>query len=425
MAVAEEAKATKREVERRSLPEVSLAATPIRYMGTKRSLGPIVRDELLALTSGRVADLFCGMGSVAASLASKRAILANDTARFTSCFAEARFLDYERPVHGEVLRDLTAPFRDSQRLLRRRFGRRLRAEQDALDGSMADLQQVIDVTPHVGNSLSVRRSAVAASKLTNPDDYRLATLYFSSSYFSVAQAIEIDALRYAIDEIAPTGRVRNWLLSAWLSATGFLVNAPGHTAQFLKPTTSSAAARIKRQWRRSVWGTFTERLATVVPLGTRRWRLENIVTCQDARDLVNSELLDGVAAVYADPPYTVDHYSRFYHVYETLYLYDFPSSAGIGRYRSDRFFTPFSQVGKVADAFQQLVGGIANRGKPMVMSYPNEGVLQKAGIDPRALLDASYSHVREIEIEHSHSTLGASSGAHSKKALEKVYVCKP
>lgn len=417
--------ATKKEVERRALPAVSLPPTPIRYMGTKRSLGPIVRDELLSLAPGRVADLFCGMGSVAAGMASRRSILANDTARFTSCFAEARFLDYDKPARSEVLRDLTAPFMDSQRLLRRRFGRRLNAEQEALGGTGADLRRVMDSTPHVGSSSSVRRSAAAARLLKNPDDYRLATLYFSSSYFSVAQAIEIDSLRYAIDEIAPTGGVRNWLLSAWLSASGFLVNAPGHTAQFLKPTTNSAAARIKRQWRRSIWGTFTERLETVVPLGNRRWRKGNIVTCRDALDLVGSDLMDEVEAVYADPPYTVDHYSRFYHVYETLYLYDFPDSFGKGRYRAGRFFTPFSQVGEVSSAFHQLVSKVADRAKPMVMSYPSEGVLQKAGVELRTLLNETYPHVREIEIELKHSTLGASSGAHSKKALEKVYVCKP
>lgn len=425
MPVAGEDARTKRAIERRSLPEASLAPTPIRYMGTKRALGPIVRDELLALTQGRIADLFCGMGSVAAGMASKRTILANDTARFTSCFAEARFLNYEKPTHSEVLRDLTAPFRDSQRLLRRRFGGRLRAERDALDGTAADLQRVIDTTPHIGNSSSVRRSAAAAQRLTNPDDYRLATLYFSSSYFSVGQAIEIDALRYAIDEIAPAGGVRAWLLSAWLSASGFLVNAPGHTAQFLKPTTSSATTRIKRQWRRSVWSTFTDRLETVVPLGTRGWRTGNIVTCMDAHDLVKSDLLNEVAAVYADPPYTVDHYSRFYHVYETLFLYDFPDSSGIGRYRSDRFFTRFSQIREVSDAFRQLIEDVAASAKPMVMSYPSEGVLQKAGIELRPLLEDFYPQVREIEIELRHSTLGASSGAHSKKALEKVYVCKP
>lgn len=414
-------------VERRQLPSTPLPSIPLRYMGTKRSLGPVVRDELLAVSDGRVADLFCGMGSVAAGLASQRPILANDAAKFAACFARARFLDYERPKGSEVVRKLVPLFRDAQSKLRRRYAHRLKAEREALSGSAANLRDLMDVTPHAGNSAHVRRSVASARRLNEPDDYRLATLYFSASYFSIQQAIEIDALRYAIDQFADaesdTG-LRDWLLSTWLSAAGSLVNAPGHTAQFLKPRTTAVAARVVRQWRRSMWEGFIERLDALDLKGNRGWRQENIVTSQDALDVVRTGLLDKVTAVYADPPYTVDHYSRFYHVYETLYLYDFPKSIGAGRYRDGRFFTPFSRVGEVERAFRQLVEAIAGLEKPLVMSYPAEGVLSKAGIDLRELLGESYESVREIEIEMRHSTLGASTGERSKRALEKVYVCQ-
>jgi adenine-specific DNA-methyltransferase len=319
-------------------------------------------------------------------------------------------------------------FGDAQSKLRRRYFNRLRAEQEALGGSAASIRALMEGTPHAGNSADVRRSIERARGLDEPDDYRLTVLYFSASYFSTQQSIEIDALRYAIDRLIdaePDSGLRDWLLSTWLSAAGSLVNAPGHTAQFLKPRSTAVAARVVRQWRRSMWEGFIERLGALELKGSRDWREQNIVTSQDALDLVRTDLLDQVTAVYADPPYTVDHYSRFYHVYETLYLYDFPKSIGAGRYRDGRFFTPFSRVGEVAGAFQQLVEPLARLGKPLVMSYPAEGVLSKAGIDLRELLGASYESVREIEIEMRHSTLGASTGERSKRALEKVYVCRP
>jgi len=415
-------------IEQRALPSTPLPSIPLRYMGTKRSLGPVVRDELLAASDGPVADLFCGMGSVAAGLASQRPILANDAAEFAACFARARFLDCERPRESEVVRKLVPLFGDAQSKLRRRYFNRLRAEQEALGGSAASIRALMEGTPHAGNSADVRRSIERARGLDEPDDYRLTVLYFSASYFSTQQSIEIDALRYAIDRLIdaePDSGLRDWLLSTWLSAAGSLVNAPGHTAQFLKPRSTAVAARVVRQWRRSMWEGFIERLGALELKGSRDWREQNIVTSQDALDLVRTDLLDQVTAVYADPPYTVDHYSRFYHVYETLYLYDFPKSIGAGRYRDGRFFTPFSRVGEVAGAFQQLVEPLARLGKPLVMSYPAEGVLSKAGIDLRELLGASYESVREIEIEMRHSTLGASTGERSKRALEKVYVCRP
>lgn len=414
-------------VERRSLPSTPLPSIPLRYMGTKRSLGPVVRDELLLVSDGRVADLFCGMASVAAGLASQRPILANDAAKFAACFARARFLDAERPKGSEVVRQLVPLFRDAQSKLRRRYARRLKAEREAVDGTAQSLRDLMERTPHAGNSADVRRSIASVRGLNEPDDYRLATLYFSASYFSIQQSIEIDALRYAIDRITDSDKngVRDWLLSTWLSAAGSLVNAPGHTAQFLKPTTTAVAARVVRQWRRSMWEGFVEKLGDLELQGSRDWREENIVTSQDALDLVGSGLLESVAAVYADPPYTVDHYSRFYHVYETLFLYDYPKSIGAGRYRDGRFFTPFSRVGEVEAAFRDLTSAIAEQDKPLVLSYPSVGVLNKAGVDLRDLLGESFNQVREIEIKLKHSTLGASTGTQSKQAVEKVYVCQP
>ncbi|HSS33578.1 MAG TPA: hypothetical protein VLL27_09890 [Solirubrobacterales bacterium] len=395
-------------------------------MGTKRSLGPVVRDELLSVSDGRVADLFCGMASVAAGLASERPILANDAAKFAACFARARFLDSERPKGSEVVRKLIPLFRDAQSKLRRRYARRLNAERKAVNGTAQNLRNLMECTPHAGNSADVRRSIARVRSLDEPDDYRLATLYFSASYFSIQQSIEIDALRYAIDRITDQDQngVRDWLLSTWLSAAGSLVNAPGHTAQFLKPTTTAVAARVVRQWRRSMWEGFVEKLGDLELQGNREWRQENIVTSQDALDLVRTEMLENVTAVYADPPYTVDHYSRFYHVYETLFLYDYPKSIGAGRYRDGRFFTPFSRVGEVEVAFRDLTGAIAEHGKPLVMSYPSTGVLNKAGVDLRDLLGEFFTQVREIEIKLKHSTLGASTGTQSKQAVEKVYVCQ-
>jgi len=284
----------------------------------------------------------------------------------------------------------------------------------------------MDATPHAGNSSDVRRSVSQARKLAKPDDYRLATLYFSASYFSIQQAIEIDALRFAIDKVAidePDG-IRDWLLSTWLSAASSLVNAPGHTAQFLKPTTTAVAARVVRQWSRSMWEGFASRLSELDLQGNREWRKENIVTSLDALDLVNTDLLDLAEAVYADPPYTVDHYSRFYHVYETLYLYDFPKSIGVGRYRDRRFFTSFSRVGEVESAFRDLISPLSERRKSLVMSYPSKGVLSKTGVDLRDLLREFFGQVREIEVQMKHSTLGGSTGEQSKRAVEMVYVCK-
>jgi adenine-specific DNA-methyltransferase len=163
----------------------------------------------------------------------------------------------------------------------------------------------------------------------------------------------------------------------------------------------------------------------ITPVGDRLWRSKNRVTSEDALALVDSDLLDDVAVVYADPPYTADQYSRYYHVHETLYRYDFPASTGIGRYRDGRFHTTFSMVSTVEAAFNSMASSLAARKKPLVVSYPANGLLSEAGVNLRRLLTQHYTVRRQVEIETNHSTLGASSGSQQKAAKEKLYVCVP
>src|SRR5205823_616350 len=155
-------------------------------------------------------------------------------------------------------------------------------------------------------------------------------------------------------------------------------------------------------------------------VGSKKWRSGNVVCNSEAVDLVGLPEFDGVGVVYADPPYTKDHYSRFYHVYETLYRYDFPLSAGLGRYRPDRFSTPFSLAQEVERAFRDLFDSIAKRDLPLVLSYPDNGLLHRGGRRVTDLLAEHFSIKHAHHITLNHSTLGASKGAQTKPALEGV-----
>jgi adenine-specific DNA-methyltransferase len=409
----------------RAMP-VAGPSTPVRYMGTKRSLSPLVREQILSLCPRRhVADLFSGMGSVAASLAPKQPVLVNDALSFTSVFARARFLDYEAAPADSVLRALTGPFAECHAYLRERFGRRLSRERRALEAGAPALQEHIATSPHVGNSRRWRTMGVQASQQLGIERYCLTTLYFSASYFSTRQAIELDALRYAIDSSGFVGPPRDRLLAAWLSSAALLMNTPGHSAQYLKPNNAQMAVRIRRQWERSAWATFSERLSSLGPLGDRAWRRANVVTGLDALDLIATDAMKSVSVAYADPPYTKDHYSRFYHVHETLGLYDFPESRGAGRYRDGRFFTSFSHVSSVRQSFDRLLREVSRSGTALVLSYPSDGVLLRTGADLVEMLSTYFRIDRQIAIAAQHSTLGASKGSQQKPTTENLYVCTP
>ena len=93
--------------------------------------------------------------------------------------------------------------------------------------------------------------------------------------------------------------------------------------------------------------------------------------------LSSSDFSEGV--VYADPPYTRDHYSRFYHVLETLALRDDPKIStntahgntlpSRGFYRLSRHQSPFCIRSHAPAAFSALFSKVSSKGLPLVLSY--------------------------------------------------------
>lgn len=396
----------------------------VRYMGTKRHMADHVRDAIADLVSnGRAIDLFSGMGSVAESLKDTCPVTTNDALSFTAALSRARFTGGNRKSKPrDVVVRLRAAYDCRLDELAAINSKQLAEEATALLGEKSDLANYMRRAAHVGNTASLRRRARQASEAAGSDHYSLASMYFGAGYLSLGQAIAADAIRFAIDMDTHPAE-RDWLISAWISAISVLANAPGHTAQYLKPNTSSAHARIVRTWGRSLWAEFGEALDRVGQVGTPTWRKKNAVYVGDALDLVSSGALSDIDVVYADPPYTKDQYSRYYHVYETLYRYDYPDSSEAGRSRSDRFATGFSLKSAVIASFHDLCRNVARMQVPLVISYPSDGLLASANSDVREVAGAHFREIEVRSVDASHSTMGASTGASKKSATEYLYVC--
>lgn len=396
----------------------------VRYMGTKRHMADHVRDAIAELgPSGRVVDLFSGMGSVAESLQDTASVVTNDAMSFTAALSRARFTGSDRETtSSEVINRLEPVFEARRRELETVYATELKSELVALEGSRTDLLKYMDNAQHVGNSSQRRRTAKAAAESSGSEHYALASLYFSAGYLSLHQAVQLDAARAAIDADSHIEN-RDWMLAAWIAAASVLVNAPGHTAQFLRPNSDSAHTRIVRTWTRSFWNVFASALDTVCQVGTESWRRSNSVYVGDALDLVGAGELGDIGTVYADPPYTKDQYSRYYHMYETLYRYDFPDSSGAGRNRSDRFTTGFSLKSAVVASFHDLCRNVSRMRVPLVISYPSSGLLGDAGATVTDIALQYFGNVQSRSYNANHSTMGASSGASKKSATENLYVC--
>lgn len=401
------------------------------YMGTKKFLAPHVADVIGDCQDGPVLDLFSGMCSVGEALADSRPLWINDIQIFATEVGRALFLSRTAPPNkGSIYSEFIELLEENRSRLRGRFSDLLRQERESLaSGKLNDLLRARSAIEAKLRSDHVLSERGRLSLAPNTFPYRLFTLTYSGRFFSLEQSIDIDSLRYAIDKTCGTFRLadrRRWLLiSAGVTMLRIAVST-GHFAQFLTPKESNIAFILKQQ-RRSALDIFWSELKNLKPVGAEDWRKENKAFNSDAIVLLQRMYLHDryPAIVYADPPYTDDQYSRYYHLWETLVLYDYPNADGKGCYRSDRFQTPFALKSRVESAIDSLAISAARVGAELVMSYPNNGLLCRDGRTIEGTLRKYYrSCERVFEIEHEHSTMGASKGKAKQDVTEVIYVAR-
>jgi adenine-specific DNA-methyltransferase len=213
-----------------------------------------------------------------------------------------------------------------------------------------------------------------------------------------------------------------------LQTASRIASAPGHFAQYLRPTSETGARRIIAARRRVPWDSLLEDLAAIRPYGSARWRAGNRVLGHDALAIwPHLDALDvGPAIYYADPPYSKDHYSRYYHVLETLTRYDYPEALGAGRYRPDRFRSTFAVKTQVLGSIGTIAANVAERAGVLLLSYPSSGLLTaRLGIDPAVLLSEYFNNVSlVIERGARHSTLGGRHGTAGQDVIEYVWAAR-
>ena len=364
----------------RQTPDKALTGfRPIQYLGSKwRMLDHIAEaiDRVAPPRRSLMVDLFTGTGVVARRIAEQHPVLATDIQEYSRVLASAllspvavdirSFLDYLRETRkaNEWMGDLSA-------WEARRLNQTLDATADdiesgslALGGWSRDHTQV--------------RELVAEVTRGRTDWTTLH--YYGGVYFSYAQAMHIDV---AASWARSLGRGRDTALAAALSTASELVSSVGsHFAQPLRPRDASgqlksrqlAGVRSLRLISASeIFATKLNQFSRLAPTASQARTVK-----ADFRDTLK-DLSPSTAVVYADPPYTRDHYSRFYHVLETLALGDDPGISTMrlkdgthpsrGLYRLDRHQSPFSIVSEAPRAFAELFDDVSRIGASLVLSY--------------------------------------------------------
>ena len=146
----------------------------------------------------------------------------------------------------------------------------------------------------------------------------------------------------------------------------------GHFAQY-RDVTRSNVNDILLYRKKDLYSLFEKKLDELVHL--RIPRNNHTITVKSLDYLDCLRIIHENTIVYADPPYSAVHYSRFYHVIETLVRYDHPHLEYKGRYRDDRYQSPFDKRKEVAEAFRLLFDAVNERKSHLILSYSDNGLL--------------------------------------------------
>ena len=427
---------------------------PIHYLGSKLRLVEPLRLALDQVdpARGRCVDLFAGSGTLSAALSASRNVTAVDIQEYSRVLCSAVLC----PV-SIAEGDATA-FRDSVEMQAKANQRAAtplieyegRALEAARAGDPEPICELIDYASMVAFHES--RPAVQpefesaqrrAYKLVAADLTSLILRFYGGLFFSYRQAADLDALLTAAHQM-PVAR-RDFFLAAITSTASEVVNTVGkHFAQPIRPRGSDGKpkrhliAKIIRDREIDVlklFASWLERYRTLRPNA----RSHQVIRADYADALAS---LKDVGVVYADPPYTRDHYSRFYHVLETMCLWDDPgvSTTRIravketfsrGMYRADRHQSPFCIKSQAPAAFGKLFTAVKGLNAPLVLSYSpyanGDSHPRVMGVDQIEIL--AKEHFKSVEIisagKFSHMKLNASRlHLDASAEAELIFICR-
>lgn len=378
----------------------NLAIRPIHYLGSKLRLLESIKAAVDSVdpTEGAICDLFSGSGVVSEFMIQYRDVVSADIQKYSSILSEAAIVKLPDLVDADQIVDDIKQSSTTIKL-NRCFSNLLAYEEAGLDrllnGQLNSSYEIIEKgsiyiymnepIPDISKELStVLADCICEMEKAGLDSSvdTMITRYFGGLYFSYRQAVELDAIAsYAFSK---DSLLKTKLTAALLSTASEIVNTVGKQfAQPLKVRTSkgelkpSLKEKIVHDRMLDTFSIFKDWLTYYIAAGTDEHSLSTL--CMDYKDVLSTLKSKQVKVVYADPPYTRYHYSRYYHVLETICLRDNPSvtttfpngSGGISRaiYREGRHQSPFCIKSQAEQAFGQLFEGVRQLGVPLVLSY--------------------------------------------------------
>jgi adenine-specific DNA methylase len=337
----------------------------------KNGLGEMLIDQ--SRKSNRIFDPFCGSASVSWFLAenTNNEVIAGDLQKYSIDLANA-----------VLLRNKAIDENDKVVL------------QNWIETTQRSLVQYAVDLP----MKKTKKYVAENKKYCNHSDFNITKAY-GGYYFSFNQSISFDILLKYLPQDEP---VKSIALASLIEAASQCVASPGHTAQPFG-TTENGLKAIFDAWKRDpieYINRFIENLSK-----RHANHIGKGLVCEAnnlLKDVGEGDL------VFLDPPYSGVHYSRFYHVLETISRNQKITASGKGRYPApdERPRSDFSLIGKSKDAMSLLLQNISCKQASAILTFPADSCSNGLSGNTVKEISKKYFKVKKEIIKGKFSTLG-------------------
>lgn len=413
----------------------------LNYQGSKEKLIGFIDASIdpYLVNDKAIFDIFSGGGSISAHFANTTTVYANDVELYAynitkSLLEMNKFSPFDTVFHAKFTKD----FNSNYSILTGFLSEALNEEEKVLQSKNRD--DAINFYNMVPTLWNHGYSKILSSTITDESIeqrkyiYSLFTLLYSNNYFGLKQAIEIDSIRYAIENVNKKYN-KSFLFSSLYAAMNMCVfSKDGHMAQPLN--NEKYSLRMIKRRNRSIISEFNNSVSHYDQI-TEPISQNNQTFNMDFLELLKKVDLSNVGCIYADPPYTDMQYSRYYHLLNTVTEYRFAHPTIVhgkyssGLYLDNRFQSEISTRGTFLTSLKNLCLYCKEHKINFVLSfaYPSNTLVEKtdrylASIDQ--LIDMTCSvfgrhNVTVKDVSYLHSNQRQSS---KKKVQEYLILCK-